>query len=397
MKRIVIALIGIILVLVVLKIVKEKKIGQENFDSRVSKQQKVYKAKNQKIKSIKFIVENGARPRFSPDGKYFLFDRKNKDGYYDLYISDLRGAIVTNLTEERTGINQRNNGNGVYHPSKNYIVFISEENDHFFDDTKYLADPGVGLFSNLYATDFSGNKFWQLTDISIKKFLGDGIQTIATVNPHFLENGTLVWTERYAEDGNLNWGKWRLKAAEFVEENGIPKLSNLRVVFAPTQGNYVTFMGELDSDSWIVAGNLDGQHEYGMDQYVLNIKSGSLKNLTNTPEFWEEDSSLLPNGEIVYMSNVDSQYAFDFTKNWANQKVERDYYITERGGGQKERLTHFNSPEAPEHSKYAILVAASDISPDGKYMAGSVGVQLGKGSNRGSVILKIVLIEFKES
>ena len=106
MKRIVIALIGIILVLVVLKIVKEKKIGQENFDSRVSKQQKVYKAKNQKIKSIKFIVENGARPRFSPDGKYFLFDRKNKDGYYDLYISDLRGAIVTNLTEERTGINQ---------------------------------------------------------------------------------------------------------------------------------------------------------------------------------------------------------------------------------------------------------------------------------------------------
>ena len=164
-------------------------------------------AQNPKINSIKIIQEKGVRPRFSPNSKYFVFDRKNNDGYYDLYVSDLSGKIITNVTENRAGIHQRNNGNGVYHPSKNYIVFISEENDHFLDNAKYLADPGVGLFSNLYATDLSGNKFWKLTDITIKKALADGIPATATVNPHFLENGTLVWTERYAEGGNLNWGK----------------------------------------------------------------------------------------------------------------------------------------------------------------------------------------------
>ncbi len=353
-------------------------------------------AKNPRIKSIRIIQEEGARPRFSPDGKYFLFDRKNKDGYYDLYVSDLSGITVTHVTDGQAGINQRNNGNGVYHPTKDYIVFISEESTgHYLDNVKELADPGVGLFSNLYATNLSGTKFWKLTDIPIKKSIGDGVPATAAVNPHFLKNGTLVWTERYAEGGNLNWGKWRLKTAEFVEENGVPKLRNIRVVFTPAKGNYVTFMGELDSDNWILAGNLDGQHEFGMDQYVWNARTGTLKNLTNTPEYWEEDSSLFPDGEIVYMSNIDSQYKFDFAKDWVSQKTERDYYITDKNGGQKERLTYFNEPGALEHSRYAILAAASDISPDGKYLAGTIGVQFGKGSNRGKVTLKIVLIEFR--
>lgn len=354
-------------------------------------------AKNPRIKSIRIIQEEGARPRFSPDSSHFVFDRKNSDGYYDLYVSDLSGKIVTNLTENRAGINQRNSGNGVYHPTKNYIVFISEESGHYLDNAKYLADPGLGLFSNLYATDLSGNRFWKLTDIPIKKSLADGILATATVNPHFLKNGTLIWTERYAEGGSLNWGKWRLKAAKFVEENGVPTLTNIRVVFTPTKGNYITFMGELDSDNWVVSGNLDGQHEYGMDQYILNINNGSLKNLTNTPEYWEEDASITSDGLIVYMSNIDSQYKFDFTKDWTKQKIERDYYIIDRYGRQKERLTYFNSPGAPEYSKYAILAAASDISPDGKHMTGSIGVQFGNGSKRGKVVLKIMLIELKEN
>ncbi|TSC75960.1 MAG: hypothetical protein G01um101430_130 [Parcubacteria group bacterium Gr01-1014_30] len=353
-------------------------------------------AQNDRIESMRVILEEGARPRFSPDGQYFLFDRRNSnDLYADLYVSDLNGGIVTRLTEGREGVNQRNNGNGVYHSSKNYIIFISEESGHYLDDDKWLADPGIGLFSNLYATDFSGSRFWKLTDIPIKKALGDGIPATATVNPHFLKNGTLIWTERYAEGGNLNWGKWRLKAADFVEENGVPKLINTRVVYTPANGNYVTFMGELDSDNWVVSGNLNGQHEYGMDQYVLNIRNGSLKNLTNTPEYWEEDSSLTPSGKIVYMSNIDSQYKFDFTKDWVIQKVERDYYITDRNGGQKERLTFFNEPGAVEKSEYAILSVAADISPDGKYMAGTVGVQFGAGKDRGRIVLKIVLIKFK--
>ena len=44
----------------------------------------------------------------------------------------------------------------------------------------------------------------------------------------------------------------------------------------PQQGNFVTFMGELPSGEWILAGNLSGQHGYGMDQYRYDPQTGAL-------------------------------------------------------------------------------------------------------------------------
>lgn len=350
--------------------------------------------KNPAIESIKMLHQEGARPRFAPDGKSFAFDRKNKDGYYDVYISDLEGNIIKNVTEAKDGIKQRNNGNPTFDSTGGYLIFISEENDHFLDNQKYLADPGVGLFSNLYVTDLNSDQFWQLTNIPIKKTLTDRVPATATVNPHFSNDGkTLIWTERYADGGNNNWGKWRLKAADFVIENGQPNIKNERVVFTPAKGNYVTFMGQLDSDEWVVSGNLDGQHEYGMDQYILNINAKTYKNLTDTPEYWEEDSSITPFGKIIYMSNVDSTYTFDFNKNWASQPTERDYYIMNADGSDKQRLTYFNQEGAPEYSGYRVLAVAADVSPDGTYMVSTLGYDFGK--NKRDVVLKIALIKFK--
>ena len=389
MKKIIIVVILVLIVLAVLGIAKKK---NTNFDNEISNPKT--EAKNQKIESIKLILNEGVRPRFAPDGQSFLFDKKNSDGYYDVYISDLAGNITANVTENKNGIKQRNNGNATFDKSGKYIVFISEEDDHFLDNQKYLADPGVGVFSNLYATDINQNKFWQLTNIPIKKSLTDKIPATATVNPHFSEDGKLlIWTERYAEGGNLNWGKWRIKAGDFVIENNQPKLMNERVVFTPTKGNYVTFMGQLDATHWIVSGNLDGQHEYGMDQYVLNVNNKQLTNLTNTPEYWEEDSSVMPDGRIVYISNIDSKLKFDFNKNWVSQPMERDYYIMNADGSAKERLTYFNEKGAPEYAKERIMTVASDISPDGKYMAATLGYDYDDKTR--NVVLKIALIKFK--
>ncbi|OGL73339.1 hypothetical protein A3E39_00040 [Candidatus Uhrbacteria bacterium RIFCSPHIGHO2_12_FULL_60_25] len=350
--------------------------------------------KNLAIERITMIHQEGARPRFAPDGKSFAFDRKNKDGYYDVYISDLEGNIIQSVTEGKGGITQRNNGNPTFDSTGGYLIFISEENDHLLDNQKYLADPGVGLFSNLYAADLKNGQFWQLTNIPIKKTFTDRIPATATVNPHFSKDGkTLIWTERYAEGGNNNWGRWRLKAADFVIENRQPTVRNERVVFTPTEGTYVTFMGQLDSVHWVVSGNLDGQHEYGMDQYVLNITTKKYTNLTNTSEYWEEDSSITPSGRIIYMSNADSRYEFDFSKNWVSQPTERDYYSMNADGSDKQRLTYFNQEGAPEYLGYRVLAVAADVSPDGKYLVSTLGYDFGK--KKRDVVLKIALITFK--
>ena len=351
-------------------------------------------AKNPRIKAITVLQESGARPRFSPDGRLLVFDRMNGDGYYAVGLSDLQGATIRNLTGGKARITQRNNGNARFDSSGKYVVFVSEAEEHFANHIKSLGDPGVGLYSNLWATDRMGMQFWKLTNIPVKQRLLDRVPSVASVNPVFSPDGhMLLWTERYAEGGHNKWGLWRIKAADFASD-GRPGLENERVLITPSKGNYISAMGFLGRDQLLVAGNLDGQHEYGMDQYSYNLATGQYVNLTNTPDSWDEDSCVAPNGQIVWMSNAESRYKFDFSKPWATQPVERDYYVMDAGGQHKERLTFFNDPQAPEYRGGRTLVAACDISPDGRYLAGTIGIDHGQGDRRENVELKVILIEF---
>lgn len=356
-----------------------------------------FTAKDSRIKSITILQSSGARPRFSPDSKTLVFDRVNDEGFYNVYLSDLQGNITGSLTEGRPGINHRNNGNAQFDRSGNHVVFISEEEDHFGTLIKKLGDPGVGLYSNLWATDTMGTHFWKLTNIPIKRKLFDRMPSMATVNPVFSPDGhMLVWTERYAEGGHNKWGVWRIKAANYVISRGEVRLENEHVLITPSKGNYITATAFLDPDRLLVAGNLDGQHEYGMDQYVYNLKTGQYVNLTNSPESWDEDSCVAPNGQIVWMSNSESHYKFDFSKAWTSQPVERDYYLMDSDGRHRERLTFFSDPQSPEYMGNRTLVAACEISPDGRYLAGTLGIDPGKGERRGDVQLKVILIEFAQ-
>ena len=352
--------------------------------------------KNPLIADIRILQQSGARPRFSPDGQRIVFDRKNADGYYDVYLTNLQGQSPIALTDGKSVISQKNNGNSDFDPSGKYIVFISEEEKHYSDNQKWTGDPGMGLFSNLWATDLNGEHFWKLTDIPIKQSLLDGVVVMATVNPLFSPDGsTLYWTERYDEGGNHNWGRWRIQAADFVIGADGPKLENERVFFTPQTGTYVTALGFLSPTEVILSGNLDGQHEYGMDEYVYALQTGELQNLTGTPLFWDEDATVTPSGRIIFMSNFYSSLVYDFSDPaWAAQKMERDYIIVNADSSNQQRLTYFNDPAAPEYLGKPVIVAASDVSPDGRYLVATLGVDFGKG--RRNMVLKIVLIEFAE-
>ncbi len=332
-----------------------------------------------RVANIQLILGAGARPKYSPAGTRLVFDRRNFDGYYDLYLSDTNGQIIASLTQNRA-INQRHNGNGIYEPTPNYIIFISEVQEHFLDFLSPFGpvpftEPGVGVFNNLWATD--GQSFWQLTDIPIMQTIGSG-PAMGSVNPRFSADGTtLIWTERYEKGGNHNWGRWRLKAGDLGTGPSGPVLENQRIILEPTLGNYVTAMDFLTPTVLLVAGNLDGQHEFGMDLYRLDLLTGATQNLTNSPEYWEEGSCVAPSGKIVYMTNRDSQFIVDFDQNWVGQPVERDYWIMDPDGSNKERLTFFNDPSAAEYTDWRSLTIVCDISPDGMTIAATIGRDFG--------------------
>lgn len=353
-------------------------------------------ARNSRILSLTTLHTAAARPRFAPDGRSFVFDRLNGDGYYDLYVSDLQGAITLSVTEGRAGITQRNNGNGIFHPQGNFVVFVSEVPSHFLDELPATSDPGIGLFSNLWAFDVRSSGATQLTSIPIKRDLADPTPAMAVVNPVFSPDGAmLLWTERFSNGGHYNWGSWRLKAADFDLTSGNPVLRNERVLYAPAAGNYVTAMAFLDATNLLVAGNLEGQHEYGMDQYVVNLATQQLRNLTRTPTAWEEGSCVAPNRTIAFMSNVDSKVPLDFgTPDWVRAPIEREYYVTDESGSGTERWTYFNDPGAPEYQSRRTIVAACSFSPDGAYMAATIGSDR-RSDQVADIELKIVLFAFR--
>ena len=351
--------------------------------------------RSSQLARITLLHDSGARPRFSPDGSQIVFDRQNADGFYDVYLSDTTGRIIRSLSENRSGVPQRHNGNARFHPSGRHVVFLSEEPEHFGMGMKYLGDSGIGTFSNFRATTVEAGAFWKLTDIPIKKSLADRTFAAGVVNPVFSPDGrTFVWTERYAPGGNHNWGRWRIKSAAWEMSGDGPTLRNEQVMYTPMRGNYATAMGYVASNRVLFAGNPDGQHEYGMDLYVLDIGTGRAQKVTDTPEVWEEGACIAPNGQIVYMTNIASRDKLDFKNaNWAAQRVERDYYITDSTGRQHERLTFFNDEAAPEYMG-RIITAACDISRDGRFLAGTIGVDEGRGS-RAELKLKTILAEFR--
>ena len=62
-------------------------------------------------------------------------------------------------------------------------------------------------------------------------------------------------------------------------------------------------------------------------------------------------------------------------------------------GGHKERLTYFNDASGSESVGKRIQAVAAGVSPDGRYLAATLGIDEGTGSGV-DLHLKIVRIEF---
>jgi len=345
---------------------------------------------------------------WSPDGTQLVLEQVEADLFYDLKIINLEGMTLKHLTRGKKGINQRNNGWPEWHPDGTYIVFQSEEPKHYAMDDKWLTHPGNGFFMNLWATTTDGDKFWKLTNIKHKIKLRDGKVAQSIVSPDFNHDGTkLMWTERYADGGKFaRWGFWEIKMADFVVNNGVPSLQKIRTIIRAEDicddCNYIVNMGfSPDGKKILVAGNLDGQHEYGMDNYIFDLETKKFVNIQNTPKYWEEGACWSHDGKyVVYPTNIDSPYKIDFDNpEGVRQLKTREWWIVDVSDGtpkDHKRLTSFNVAGSREYKNYGrgklVIVAECSFSPDDSKLSGIVGKgALADGYNT----LSVGLIEFK--
>jgi len=350
------------------------------------------------IQSVRILSEDGARPSWDPSGTdRIAFDRKNADGYYDVYVINADGSGLVSVTDGKSGVWQRHNGNPCWHPSGRFIVFQSEHPEHLWDEKdKFSPEPGVGVYNELWATTPTGDRFWQLTHHEVKMRLLDSKKAMGVLNPRFSRDGSrLIWTERYDKGGK--WGKWRIMAADFiVDEAQGPRLARPRAIFTASEhnGTYVTCMGMTpDGTRLLLAGNLSGQDEFGMDLYLYDLGTGALKDLTNDPTEWTEGAAITPDGKkILYMSN--KGYPVDpANKHWYWQKTKREYWVMNLDGSGKRQVTHFNTPGYQESRSRPTIVAVCTWCPDGRRVAATIGEDMGT-EDKAHFVLKAVVITF---
>jgi Tol biopolymer transport system component len=310
---------------------------------------------------------------YSPDGKRFLVNKEDKKGVAQIYIGKTGSNALTCITDSQVA--------GGPKPSRLKMqphwsasgkwIFVAVERD------EYTPPPIIGknrdfvegqlqcgIWTNMYAVSPDGKRWHRLTDFK------SGVPGTADgyTGPALTPDGKkAVWSQ--VVDGNIlaywPFGKWELILADCDESTGVPRFSNLKNI--TPKGMHWNEPGNFspDNESLLISGSTEKDAQ-GMDQYVLNIKTGKLTNLTNSPTVWDEHGVFSPDGEkIIFMS------AHPYRAEPNSSKVlgiKSEFMLMNKDGSGLTQLTHFREPGHPDFVRNPKkgIAACAEWMPDGR-------------------------------
>lgn len=330
-----------------------------------------------KIKDVKIILNDGGRVDWCPILNVIVFDKKNEDGYHDVFISDLNGMQPKCLTCNKEGLPELNNGNPSCHPSGKFIAFLSQdpylvpmmpgmtmtelkkeremkkkENrkssaKSFLTEKaelqkeleKFINGPIIGVNNNIWIMDSEGKKFWQITHIK---------QSHGTLNPHFSPDGSkLIWSE-IAEIPRRKPPVWSIKIADVKIKDGKISISNVATLRPNNMQIYKTHGFSPDSKFILFSAAQIGKFYNNMAIYKMELKKGKVNpiKLTNDDD-WNDEAKYTPDGNyILWASNKDipQPKKMNFISIFG-QLPKFDYWIMNSDGSHKKPLSFFNSSD----------------------------------------------------
>ena len=348
------------------------------------------------VKSITTIVEYGKSLDWCHTNNMIAVGKRGTDSYYDVCIMNPDGTNETCLTT--SGCPQKHNGNPVWHPSGEYIVFTSQNEDATCDECDRVGIPGRGINHNLWAVTKDGSSFWKLTDYDTSFSNPKGI-----IHPQFSHDGTkLLWAERLHNKRGTPWGEWVLKVADFaIDENGC-SLQNTQT-YQPGESArfYESHAFSEDGRRILFSGNLlNNQLEAGLDIYELDIETQKLTRLTETFDDWDEHAHYSPDQKrIAWMSSTgfgDLGITFDdLQQHTWGLKLKTELWVMDADGRNKQKLTSFNGSGDPDYPG-KVVVSDSSWSPDGTKIAATLAYKDSTGLRDYSSRIVMVELSFQE-
>lgn len=307
---------------------------------------------------------------WSPDGTHYMALRKDGRGFYQVYVGEFASGTETCITcGEHVGLPSAdlNHLMPVWHPSGNYVTVGVEIPNHWkpalVPDALVESLLQDGEFLNMYAGTPDGAKWWQLTNL--KSTEADGF--VGPALPP--DGGTAAWTRLV--NGNIlqyQFAKWDLNLSDFkIAADGTPSLVNTRNI-TPTGGNWFEPANFApDGERLLLTTDIGLKDAQGMDQWVYNVRTGQLDNLTNSPDVWDEHGVFAPNGDkIAFMSSY--PYRSD-PSSYKTLSLRTEFMLMDSDGSNLRQLTHFNQRGYPEYTDERSVAAGPAWSPDGSQLA----------------------------
>lgn len=291
------------------------------------------------------LLQFGERADWSHDGKKFVFLNR---AYGDVYEYDLASGRITPCTDH------------FLHHGFVRALYLSNGDlllsgpKTTFDRTDKNARQTARDSSYLYVLDKSFTK--PPVPLGVQANEGPAVSRTKL---------RIAWT--HGEQDHISIG-------DIVYENSVPKLVNIQPVISTSDFpagerprkwiETQNFVPPDESKLTITGYEINGSEN--TDTFLLDLKTHELKNLSHTPDRYEECEGVFPDGKSTLVESAEKQ------GRWPLVDL---YRMTLDGSGKKERLTYFTGYPGWK-------AAEAVINDDGRLMLfqnGRAGMESGQG------------------
>lgn len=314
---------------------------------------------------IKLVSGFGERPDWSHDSRFILFLNKPMGDVYEL---ELATGIIRPKTRH---FNHYGFTRAMY--LSNGDILLAGPNAPFDPTNKEERDEARDL-SWLYVMDKSG----ETPPVPLNTLCAEG----PAVSRH---NMRIAWTQRDRQLPELGKNRAKLLMAEIIYEDGIPELTNERVIFDSNQLPFSLGHASLETQSIVPPEDVKVtftvytiNNGNNTDVYIVDSENGDYRPITNSPCCYDEAEGIFPDGLYTLVEHAPS----DKTA-WPLLDL---YKLKLDGSGEMQRLTYFT-----EYKGYKANQGV--ISDDGKYMS----FQIGKDNTEPGVGFGFLIMDLEEA
>lgn len=311
------------------------------------------------VVAIRSVTQEGGRVSWSAQGDLLAYDRRDREGRYDVFVHDLESGgerCVTCTVYELRGAHVMNPS---WSPSGDFLVLQAQQHAKRLKlGLVELQTADRGLHGDLWLVRADGKDLWQLTR--------NAEQGSAVLDPHFSHEGDqLAWSER-VRSRTGTWGLWQLRTAQIRQRRGVPALSRVRAHRPDALRGLVIAEGFLPDDRRLL---VSGERDLSgvLDIGIVDPADDSFERLSSSFAGNDEHPRVAPSGDrIAWVADAVGRLPGPATD--GGELPAREIWTMALDGSDRRQLTRFNDPRAVEHLG-RVWVGDFDWSPRGDQLA----------------------------